>query len=379
MESLLHLSSCRLRPTVLSATSGMAAAAGVLTNFCLEPFVTGVSSTSVTADGHSPSNLVAMRTSVWSRGFRVERYVRPPVCVEVVLEVPVTLACVLVCLDVVPGTEVRLELCVPSGGESVWQGGVVGESEAVVLAVKNPRMWERGAQSSLLSAGPVLGSCVTLSEPQVQDFWMRGGPGLAQVRQVCLKINRWTGIRPVGLKWLEIWGWLARSSSPYERDRYRRACREVETRSKTAVSPALPLLFQSSEKEPEVEATEAPRSSPSNHRGKGHLGRGRVSAGQNVPPQLLDEITFEVMEMPMVLPSGRCVDRSTLDKLAATDAACGRPPTDPFTGNLYIVALIKKPSGMPALMWHGACSYRCCATCGSTGITMHLQQPDRNS
>jgi len=330
----------------------MTVAATTLTNFCLEPFVTAASSTSVTADGHSPSNLAAMRSSVRSRGFRVERYVRPPVCVEVVLEVPMTLVCVLVCPDMVPGIEVRLEVGVSSGGGDVWQawqGGVAGEGEDLVLAVKNPRMWEHGVQSSsLCSAGPVSGSRASWSGAQVKECWMRGSPALAQVRQVCLRINRWTGVRPVGLKWVELWGWLARSSSSRERERYRRLCQEMETRSKAEVSPALPLVFQSSETEPKLEDVECSSRSPSNHKGKGDLAR--ASVGQNVPPQLLDEITFEVMEMPMVLPSGRCVDQSTLDKLAATDAACGRPPTDPFTGNLYIVAVIKKPSGMPALV-----------------------------
>lgn len=48
--------------------------------------------------------------------------------------------------------------------------------------------------------------------------------------------------------------------------------------------------------------------------------------------EFLDKITYEVMQIPMLLPSGHCVDRSTVEKLANNDALYGRPPTDPFTG-----------------------------------------------
>lgn len=51
-----------------------------------------------------------------------------------------------------------------------------------------------------------------------------------------------------------------------------------------------------------------------------------------VPDRFLDEITYEIMALPMLLPSGHCVDRSTLDKLHHTDSIYGRPPSDPFTG-----------------------------------------------
>ena len=51
-----------------------------------------------------------------------------------------------------------------------------------------------------------------------------------------------------------------------------------------------------------------------------------------IPERFLDEITCEVMILPMLLPSGHVVDRSTLDKLHHTDSVYGRPPSDPFTG-----------------------------------------------
>ena len=62
---------------------------------------------------------------------------------------------------------------------------------------------------------------------------------------------------------------------------------------------------------------------------------GETSGGgvcDGVPERFLDEITCEIMVLPMLLPSGHFVDRSTLDKLHTTDCMYGRPPSDPFTG-----------------------------------------------
>lgn len=59
----------------------------------------------------------------------------------------------------------------------------------------------------------------------------------------------------------------------------------------------------------------------------------RCSGGQDpIPDKFLDEITCDVMVVPMLLPSGHYVDKDTLDRLMHTDAIYGRTPSDPFTG-----------------------------------------------
>ena len=66
----------------------------------------------------------------------------------------------------------------------------------------------------------------------------------------------------------------------------------------------------------------------------------RCSGGQDaIPEKFLDEITYEVMAVPMLLPSGHYVDKNTLDKLLHTDAVYGRPPSDPFTGKATITRM----------------------------------------
>lgn len=51
-----------------------------------------------------------------------------------------------------------------------------------------------------------------------------------------------------------------------------------------------------------------------------------------IPEEFLDCITFEMMSLPMVLPSGKVVDKSTLDRHSKSEEAWGRSPSDPFTG-----------------------------------------------
>lgn len=51
-----------------------------------------------------------------------------------------------------------------------------------------------------------------------------------------------------------------------------------------------------------------------------------------VPEEYLDTITYEIMSLPMILPSGKILDKSTLDKHNRMEECWGRSPTDPFTG-----------------------------------------------
>lgn len=56
----------------------------------------------------------------------------------------------------------------------------------------------------------------------------------------------------------------------------------------------------------------------------------------SIPEAFLDAITFELMALPMVLPSGKIIDSSTLLKHTEHEEKWGRVPSDPFTGQPYI-------------------------------------------
>ncbi|KAK9889544.1 hypothetical protein WA026_006899 [Henosepilachna vigintioctopunctata] len=51
-----------------------------------------------------------------------------------------------------------------------------------------------------------------------------------------------------------------------------------------------------------------------------------------IPEDFKDDLTFEIMTVPMTLPSGKTIDQSTLDKHITFEKAFGRKAGDPFTG-----------------------------------------------
>ncbi|XP_017886436.1 RING finger protein 37 [Ceratina calcarata] len=57
-----------------------------------------------------------------------------------------------------------------------------------------------------------------------------------------------------------------------------------------------------------------------------------LESSLEVPECFLDAITYEIMTQPIVLPSGKIIDQTTLLKHEETEALWGRRSTDPFTG-----------------------------------------------
>ncbi|XP_058811918.1 RING finger protein 37 [Topomyia yanbarensis] len=67
----------------------------------------------------------------------------------------------------------------------------------------------------------------------------------------------------------------------------------------------------------------------------------------DVPEEFLDELTCDIMTIPMILPSGKVVDQYTIEKHNAQEEKWGRQPSDPFTGLLYNA--MRKPMFSAAL------------------------------
>lgn len=51
-----------------------------------------------------------------------------------------------------------------------------------------------------------------------------------------------------------------------------------------------------------------------------------------IPDEFLDPITCDIMVLPVTLPCGKIIDKSTLEKHNETESHWGRSPSDPFTG-----------------------------------------------
>ena len=60
-----------------------------------------------------------------------------------------------------------------------------------------------------------------------------------------------------------------------------------------------------------------------------------ITESESIPSEFLDSLTCKRMDIPMLLPCGQYVDRSSLDNYNEIEAKWGRSPNDPFTGLVF--------------------------------------------
>ena len=56
---------------------------------------------------------------------------------------------------------------------------------------------------------------------------------------------------------------------------------------------------------------------------------------EDIPQEFLDPITYSLVTVPMLLPSGNSINRTTLEKYTTEEAKYGRLASDPFTGIVF--------------------------------------------
>lgn len=61
----------------------------------------------------------------------------------------------------------------------------------------------------------------------------------------------------------------------------------------------------------------------------------KIDNAANVPEIFLDAITYDIMALPIVLPSGKTIDNTTLMKHNQQEEKWGRSASDPFTGQMF--------------------------------------------
>lgn len=63
--------------------------------------------------------------------------------------------------------------------------------------------------------------------------------------------------------------------------------------------------------------------------------KAEIDDAANVPEIFLDAITYDIMSLPIVLPSAKTIDNSTLIKYNQQEEKWGRSASDPFTGQIF--------------------------------------------
>lgn len=142
-------------------------------------------------------------------------------------------------------------------------------------------------------------------------FFKNAGNFLSDTKKVKI-VCKSSGNSPPVLKKIEIWGFPSKSLSVAERN-----C--IFSMWKSILNPD----YGKKSPSPEIPAQSLSPSKGSETNEKDEF---------EIPDDFLDSITCELMIFPTVLPSGKIVDQSTIDKHSLNEANWGRSPSDPFTG-----------------------------------------------
>ena len=200
-----------------------------LTNFCIDPFITSVATSSISADSYAPGNLTSTDPQTKSRGFRVEHFMRPPIHVDFEFNVPINVACVIVSPNLEAGSEMRVEVSgsfqatTPDHHYKLCQGAVIN-SQRSILVLRNRAYQDRMLHTQTLGEAvkDVLGSYMSLSlvGAELMEQPLKHANILVKLRTLRLTVNRMSGPKPVALKAVEVWGGLSKVSNNKQREMY---------------------------------------------------------------------------------------------------------------------------------------------------------------
>ncbi|KAH8307937.1 hypothetical protein KR059_003153 [Drosophila kikkawai] len=278
-----------------------------LINFLNPKLKPSVESDAVCEDGFTAANLIADDAEQLERGFMCFAVCKPPV--EVVFDFP-------------KAVDMKVIKLWPSSGAL--------RSTAFELHGRHDGIWERVAfvrdlgrgvdsvtfcyQSDYNSRSSSNAAAAT-GQPQSEKvfFFKSAHKILASTNSVKVVIRATERCPPV-LRKVQMWGLPARSLDKADRELVKSIWSEI------------------SDPYGQRDASHGNTGQRSPPR---HVPELREQSSLSIPEEFLDSITWELMIFPTVLPSGKVVDQSTIDKHAEEEAKWGRQPSDPFTGLEY--------------------------------------------
>lgn len=343
----------------------------MLVNFALSTLGTQISCDKVSSDGYEPDNLLQAGGGWRRQGFLAERFIKPPVTLTLTFPCPVHISHIVLDPQVGSQRSSAIEIYTATRGITQRQFGSTTNhsalSERTVTFDGN-----RAAEGSCHVSQPEpifkKAAFIRCSEPGRICFSnprFRGNtssrntesvdicPHRCELRHhqgVMLAAADFLSVRIVGtingkvaaVGQVEVWGLPARSCPANVKG-------DMVQRYMTAGGLSVQQSSDTSSLKANSGGTEHSRSSSHTKQGDGAAGTASVqdrsfsgasehcldkaeSSGVDIPEEFLDELTWEMMSTPMLLPSGHSVDIFTLDKFSDAEATYGRQPSDPYTG-----------------------------------------------
>ncbi|KAH8384204.1 RING finger protein 37 [Drosophila serrata] len=278
-----------------------------LINFLNPKLKPSVESDAICEDGFTAANLIADDAEQLERGFMCFTVCKPPV--EIVFDFP-------------KAVDMKVIKLWPSSGAL--------RSTAFELHGRHDGIWERVAFVRDLGRGvdsvtfcyqsdynsrSSSNAAAASGQPQSEKvfFFKSAHKILASTNSVKVVIRATERCPPI-LRKVQMWGLPARSLDKADRELVKSIWSEI------------------SDPYGQRDASQGNTGQRSPPR---HVPELREQSSLSIPEEFLDSITWELMIFPTVLPSGKVVDQSTIDKHAEEEAKWGRQPSDPFTGLEY--------------------------------------------
>ena len=309
-------------------------------NFAREDLGTVVTSSCVFDDNHPPSNLIATKQTQRFAGYRAERFIRPPVKLTIQFAVPINIHSVCVQLNQLSTHTTTAELYLPRTNHPVKICGKIILKGSCVIQLIN-----RGLSSDdFIIQQTALGSFLQLEKEEGKLINSRILNG---VNSLELKILYSSSYQAPAVKVFEVWGLLDTRYKSHELQKCMRVIKSWKEAGET-IGQGIPSVFSSvADDNCHTQQSKYQSSTSSSQLTESMINNSGQSSSSEIPGNLLDEITCEIMMVPMLLPSGHHVDQTTVDKFSAVENSWGRPSADPFTGVAFTSTV--KPIFCPRL------------------------------
>lgn len=302
-------------------------------NFFRSAFWPQVDSDRVSCDGYEVSRIIPGN----GQGFLAERFIKPPVTITISFPFSIEIHLIVIYPTVGAQSSTGFEILTAQGVRSpasledcLGKEYKSDKSQETFMLVGKARIrhndpvtpkfvfskrssYQRQINKTMFGSPkevPVDGLHRTLHH--------RNRLYLEQVVGLTLRITATPTSCVPALKTLEVWGYPSSSSCP-------NLLREIRSLHNSLMSQKEFDFRQNSQK----------NATSTIQKNGGNMATEQDCKQQNidvVPTEFLDEITCEIMTLPMLLPSGHTVDQKTVDKHTKEEEQWGRHPSDPFTG-----------------------------------------------
>ncbi|XP_059142591.1 RING finger protein 37-like [Physella acuta] len=300
----------------------------MLVNFALDILGTTVEADKVSTDGHECANLISSNWQIRRKGFLAESFIKPPVNITFTFPCWVSIDQVVLTPSVGQQQSMQIELLsasrpVPKNYESVRTS-----STPPLFFLVSKLAGLRGGQVCFYNSNTHT-SLVGANEHYECKVPMKHGNRklLHASSHIILRITRTHNGSTSAVSNVSIWG-VPASFVPFQ------LTNTISNKYKEFIQPSH-LSEQSACVSQSTVHNETITVPVSENKQK----------DTEIPEEFLDCLTWEVMTIPMLLPCGKNVDKSTIDRYIKDESYYGRKPRDPFTGVEFSDSLRPLPNG----------------------------------